>query len=185
MRYEIIGKNGYNPTEAVENYVKKRLKKVISAFNPNWVLSVRVVLKTYKDHAKVEVTIPGKGITLRSESADADMYRAIDKTSDKLMAQVRKHRDKLTDHLAKKGIKDLYSKEFLEDTEDIAKEVLSHEIVRNKEVELSPMSVNQAMIEMEMIGHDFYVFLNEETKKVNVIYIREDGDYAVIETKEA
>lgn len=185
MRYDIIGKNGFVPTEAVENYVKRRLQKVISAFNPDWVLSVKVVLKTYRDHTKVEVTIPGKGITLRSETADEDMYRAIDKTSDKLMAQVRKHRGKLTNHLAKKGIKDLYSKEFIESTEDIAQEVLGKEIVRSKEIELTPMSVNQAMIEMEMIGHDFYVFLNQETNKVNVIYIRDDGDYAVIETKEA
>lgn len=184
MRYEIIGKNGYKPTKDVETYVKKRLQKVVSAFNPAWILSIKVVLKVYKDHSKVEVTIPGKGITLRSETSDPDMYRAIDKTSDKLMAQVRKFRDKLTDHLAKKGIKDLYSKEFIETTEAILPiEDFPQDIVKTKTIELVPMSVKAALMELEMIDHDFYVFLNEATNEVNVLYIREDGNYALIETK--
>lgn len=182
MRYDIVGKNGFVPNPAIENYVKKRLRKVISFFNPNWVIGVNVVLKTYKDHSKVEVTIPCKGITLRSEVSDADMYRAIDKTSDKLMAQVRKHKDKLSDHMAKKGIKDIYSDAFEESDDDLEK-VLASQLVRSKEVELSPMSVDQALIEMEMTGHDFYVFMDKETKRVSVVYRREDGDYAILETK--
>lgn len=184
MRYEILGKNGYVPTRQVETYVKKRLEKVISFFNPQWVIGVRVVLKEYKDHSKVEVTIPCKGITLRSEVSDPDIYRAIDKTSDKLIAQVRKYKDKLSNHLAKKGIKDIYSKEFYEDTEAIVKEVLAGQLVKSKQLELKPMSVEQALIEMEMMGHDFYIFLNEMTNKVSVVYLREDGDFAVIETSQ-
>lgn len=184
MRYEILGKNGYVPTRQVETYVKKRLEKVISFFNPQWVIGVRVVLKEYKDHSKVEVTIPCKGITLRSEVSDPDIYRAIDKTSDKLIAQVRKYKDKLSNHLAKKGIKDIYSKEFNEDTEAIVKEVLAGHLVKSKQLELKPMSVEQALIEMEMMGHDFYIFLNEMTNKVSVVYLREDGDFAVIETSQ-
>lgn len=184
MRYEILGKNGYVPTRQVETYVKKRLEKAISFFNPQWVIGVRVVLKEYKDHSKVEVTIPCKGITLRSEVSDPDIYRAIDKTSDKLIAQVRKYKDKLSNHLAKKGIKDIYSKEFNEDTEAIVKEVLAGHLVKSKQLELKPMSVEQALIEMEMMGHDFYIFLNEMTNKVSVVYLREDGDFAVIETSQ-
>ncbi len=183
MKYEIIGKNNFVPTKAIEDYVKKRLNKVIGVFKEDWVISVRVVLKVYKDHSKVEVTIPAKGVTLRSETSDPDMYRAIDKTSDKLLAQVRKHRNKLTNHLAKKGIKDVYEKDLLEDTEAISKEVLAKELVKSKEIELTPLTVEEALLEMEMIGHDFYIFINKETNKVNVCYLREDGDYAVIETK--
>lgn len=183
MRYDIVGKNGFVPNPAVENYVKKRLQKVISFFNPNWVIGVNVVLKTYKDHAKVEVTIPCKGITLRSEVSDQDMYRAIDKTSDKLMAQVRKHKDKLSDHMAKKGIRDIYSDSFEQSDGEAIEEVLASQLVRSKEVELTPMSVDQALIEMEMTGHDFYVFMNKESNRVNVVYRREDGDYAILETK--
>ncbi len=183
MRIEIVGKNGYVPNKAVENYVEKRLKKPLSIFNPNWVISARVVLKQYKDRSKVEVTIPCKGITLRSEVSDPDMLRAIDRSSDKLVTQIRKHRDKLTNHLAKKGIKDIYSKEFLQDTEEISKEVLAEKMVKSKSFNLTPMDLEEALVEMEMTGHDFYVFLNKKTNKVNVCYIREDGNYAVIETK--
>ena len=100
MRIEIVGKNGFVPTKAIENYVRKRLQKPISLFKPEWILSVRVVLKQYPGKYKVEVTMPCKGITLRSEVTDSDMYRAIDKTNDKLVAQVRKHKEKLTKHLA-------------------------------------------------------------------------------------
>lgn len=183
MKYEIIGKNNFVPTKAIEDYVKKRLDKVIKSFNEDWVIKIRVVLKVYKDHSKVEVTIPAKGVTLRSETSDQDMYRAIDKTSDKLLAQVRKYRDKLTDHLAKKGIKDVYAKEFVENGEILSNELLAKQLVRSKEIELTPLTLDEAILEMEMIGHDFYIFINKESKRVNVLYLREDGDYALIETK--
>jgi putative sigma-54 modulation protein len=181
MKYDIIGKNGFEPTEAIKNYVTKRLNKVVSFFDPALILDVRVVLKVYKDHHKVEVTIPAKGIVLRSETSDQDMYTAIDKSVDKLIAQIKKHKDKLKSHLTKKGNQKVYSDEF--ETEAIEKDILASTLVKNKEVKLEPMSVDQALMEMEMSGHDFYVFLNEATDKVNVAYLRDDGDYAVIETK--
>lgn len=181
MKYDIIGKNGFEPTEAIKNYVTKRLSKVVSFFDPSLILDVRVVLKVYKDHHKVEVTIPAKGIILRSETSDQDMYTAIDKSVDKLIAQIKRHKEKLKSHLTKKGNAKVYSDSF--ETESIEKEILASTLVKNKEVKLEPMSVDQALMEMEMSGHDFYVFLNEQTSRVNVVYLREDGDYAVIETK--
>lgn len=183
MRFEIIGKNGYVPTKKEEEYIKKRLEKPINVFNPDWILSVTVVLKQYKDRSKVEVTIPGKGITLRSEASEADMFRAIDKTRDKLMTQIRRHKTKLTNHLAKKGVKDIYADTF-EVTPELEAEERAKKIVKSKKFTLTPMTVDQAIVEMEMTGHDFYVFLNKETDKVNVCYIREDGNYAIIETNE-
>jgi len=181
MKYDIIGKNGFEPTEAIKNYCQKRLNKVVSFFDTELIHEVRVVLKVYKDHHKVEVTIPAKGIILRAEVSDQDMYTAIDKSVDKLVAQIKKHKDKLKSHLIKQGLKKVYSEEF--ETESIEKELLASQLVKNKEVKLQAMSVDQALIEMEMSGHDFYVFLNEATNQVNVAYIREDGDYAVIATK--
>lgn len=183
MKFEIIGKNGYVPSQKEEAYLKKRLEKPIKMFNPEWILSVTVILKEYKDKCKVEVTIPGRGITLRSEASDVDMLRAIDKTRDKLMTQIRKHKTKLSNHLAKKGVKDIYAESFEVDSELEAQE-RAKKIVKNKQFTLTPMTVDQAIVEMEMTGHDFYVFLNKETGKVNVCYIREDGNYAVIETTE-
>lgn len=181
MKYDIIGKNGFEPTEAIKNYVIKRMNKVVSFFDPKLILDVRVVLKVYKDHHKVEVTVPAKGIILRSETSDQDMYTAIDKSVDKLISQIRKHKEKLKAHLTKKGNAKVFSDDF--ETEAIEKEILASTVVKNKEVKLEPMTVEEALMEMEMSGHDFYVFLNQATNRVNVAYIREDGDYAVIETK--
>ncbi|HKL61319.1 MAG TPA: ribosome-associated translation inhibitor RaiA [Acholeplasma sp.] len=181
MRYEIIGKNGFVPTDAIKSYATKRLDKVISFFDESLIQEVRVVCKVYKDHHKVEVTIPTKGTVLRAEVLDPDMYTAIDKSVDKLISQIRKHKDKLKKHLAKEGINRVYSDDF--DTEAIEKEVFASQLVKNKEIELKPMSIDRALVEMELTGHDFFVFLNEETMRVNVAYVREDGDYAVIETK--
>jgi len=181
MKYDIIGKNGFEPTEAIKNYVIKRMNKVVSFFDPALILDVRVVLKVYKDHHKVEVTVPAKGIVLRSETSDQDMYTAIDKSVDKLISQIKKHKEKLKAHLTKKGNSKVYSDDF--ETEALEKEILAGTVVKNKELKLEPMSVDEALVEMEMSGHDFYVFLNASTNKVNVAYIREDGDYAVIETK--
>lgn len=181
MKIEIIGRNGYVPTKQVEDYLKKRLAKPIELFNPEWILSVTVVLKRYKDRSKVEVTMPGKGITLRSEASDSDILRAIDKTRDKLMSQIRRHKAKLTSHLAKKGIKDIYAQQIEFDPVLDAEEI-SKKIVRSKQLALTPMTADQAVLEMEMTGHDFYVFLDIETGNVSVCYIREDGNYAVIET---
>ncbi len=180
MRYDIIGKNGFVPTDAIKIYATKRLAKVVSFFDESLITEVRVVCKVYKDHHKVEVTIPARGTVLRSEVSDPDMYTAIDKSVDKLTTQIRKHKDKLKKHLDKQGIGKVYSDDF--DTEAIEKDVLASQLVKNKQIELKPMSVDSALVEMELSGHDFYVFLNEETMKVNVAYLREDGDYAVIET---
>ncbi len=182
MRIEIVGKNGYVPTKAVEDYVRKRLAKPINIFNPELILSVTVVLKEYPNTTKVEVTMPSKGITFRSEANDPDMLRAIDMTSDKLVAQIRKHNKKLKSHFHKQGIKDIYAQQDYVEDEEQLKQQASKKLVKTKQYHLIPMSVDEALLEMEMVDHDFYVFLNEKTMAVNVCYRRRDGDYAVIET---
>lgn len=181
MRIEIIGKNGYVPGKKVEEYVKKRLTKPIEIFEPELILSVTVVLKSYSNTNKVEVTMPSKGITFRSEASDPDMLRAIDMTSDKLVTQIRKHNQKLKNHFAKQGIKDIYLDSLFENEEAIKKDVVK-KLVKTKRHHLIPMTIDEALLEMEMVDHDFYVFLNVTTNQVNVCYRREDGDYALIET---
>lgn len=178
MQIEIVGKEGFKPTEAIIDYVERRLEKPISLFNENLITSVRVTLKKQKSISKVEVTMYCKGITLRSEVSDPDMYKAIDKTNDKLVSQVRKHKTRITDKFARQGIKEVYNQELFDSKDEVIKK-----LVRRKLYVLNPMSVSDALLEMEMMGHDFYVFLNEETNHVNVCYIRSDGDYALIETR--
>jgi putative sigma-54 modulation protein len=180
MKFEVLGKNGFIPTKAIKAYVEKRLSKVVSFFGPEVITEVRVVCKVYKDHHKIEVTIPAKSTVLRAEVSDPDMYAAIDKVNDKLVAQIRKHKDKLKNNLEKEGIKQAYSREF--DAESLEAEVLATQLVKNKKIELKPMTSEEAIAAMELLGHSFYVYLDKASNRTNVVYRREDGDYAVIET---
>lgn len=181
MTFEVLGKNGFVPSDAIRQYAEKRLYKVASFFGPKVVDEIRVVCKVYKDHHKVEVNVFAGGAHVRAESSDPDMYAAIDKANDKLVAQIRRHRDKLKHHLEKEGIKEAYSQEF--DAEELEKDILASQLVKNKKIELKPMTSEEAIEQMELLGHDFFVFLDKESNRTHVVYRREDGDYAIIETQ--
>ncbi len=181
MKFEVLGKNGFNPTDAIKAYAQKRFEKVVSFFGPEVVDEIRVVCKVYKDHHKVEVNVFSGKTIVRAEVSDEDMYAAIDKANDKLVSQIRKHKDKLKNHLEKEGIKQAYSQEF--DAEQLEKDILAAQLVKNKKIDLRPMTSEEAISAMELAGHDFYVFLDQETRKTNVVYRRDDGDYAIIETQ--
>lgn len=180
MTFEVLGKNGFVPTHAIKEYAEKRLHKVESFFGPEVVDEIRVMCKVYKDHHKIEVNVMARGTHVRAEASDPDMYAAIDKANDKLIAQIRRHRDKLKHHLEKEGIKDAYSREF--DAEDLEKDILAAQLVKNKKIDLKPMTSEEAISQMELLGHDFFVFLDKTSQLTHVVYRREDGDYAVIET---
>lgn len=182
MKVEVVGKNGFATTQAIDEYAFKKIQKVEQFFGPNVIQEARIVCKVYNDHQKVEITIPTKSLILRAEVCDQDMYAAIDKAIDKLIAQVRKHRDKVKNKLEKEGTKEVFSDPAL-DIDSLEKEVLASQLVRNKQVELKPMDVEEALEQMELLGHDFFIFLDKATNQVSVAYIREDGDYAVIATK--
>lgn len=181
MKYEITGKNGFVPTQAIKDYVVKKLKKVEDFFSNEAINEARVVLKVYKNYQKVEVTIPAGSFVLRSEVSDPDMYAAIDKSVDKLLAQVKKNKSKLQAKLEKEGIKQVYANENV-DVKSLEKEILANQLVKNKKIELTPMTSDEAILAMEVSGHDFFVYRDKGTKRINVVYLREDGNYAVIET---
>ena len=179
MLVEVRGKNGFKVTESIENYAKDKLSKLERYFKEE--LDAVVVCKTYKDHHKVEVTIPTKYYTMRAEVGEEDMYAAIDLAIDKLERQIRKNKTRINRSLRKKeGVADLFD-------EDIDLEALERELVgrpvRKKHIELEEMNTDEAITAMEMLGHDFYVFKDSDTKNVHVLYLRNDGDYAVIETQ--
>jgi len=181
MLFEVLGKNGFVPTQAIKDYAEKRLNKVVSFFGPEVVTEIRVVCKVYKDHHKVEVNVFSKGTHLRAEVADPDMYAAIDKANEKLIGQIRKHKDKLKFHLEKQGLNQAYSNDF--DAEELEKDILASQLVKNKKITLAPLTSEEAIAAMELSGHDFYVYIDSETGKTHVVYRREDGDYAIIETQ--
>ncbi len=179
MKLEVRGKNGFEVTQAIENYADEKLSKLERYFKEE--LDSVVVCKTYKDHHKVEVTIPTQYYTMRAEVAEEDMYAAIDLAIDKLESQIRKNKTKINRSLRKKeGVSDLFN-------EDIDLEALERELVgppvRKKQLSPEEMSSEEAITAMNMLGHDFYIYKDSETKKISVLYLRNDGDYAVIETE--
>lgn len=182
MNIEIIGKNGFQPTNAIKEYAEKKLNKVISLFGEDLISKIRVVTKVYPTFHKVEVTIYSTEQLVRSEVSEEDMYAAIDLSIDKLVSQIKKHRDKVRSHLEKQGVKDVFSREF--DAESLEKEMKAVSLVKNKKIELIPMTKEEAIVEMELSGHDFFVYLDSVTGKTNVLYLRQDGNYANIETNQ-
>ena len=173
MKIEIVGKNGFTPSDANKDYAIKKLSKLEGLLSDYDNVSARVVCKVYKAYHKVEVTIPSKNIILRAEVMDADVYAAVDGAIDKLVNQVRKYNDKIKDKLGKHGIRQM----------NIDEPVAQSKVVRDKHVDLEPMTAEEAIDQMELLGHDFFIFLDKETRKTNVVYLRADGDYAIIETE--
>ncbi len=179
MNVQVRGKNGFKLTDAIVTHAEDKLLKIERYFQEE--LDAYVVCKVYNDHHRVEVTIPTKYYTMRAEVSNADMYAAIDLTIDKLESQIRKHKAKITRSLQKKeGVSTFFNDEL--DLEALERELV-HAPVRSKSIQLEELSMEEAITALEMLGHDFYIFKNEETKHVNVAYLRNDGKYGIIETE--
>lgn len=179
MRVQVRGKNGFTVTNAIESYAVDKLAKIERYFREE--LDAYVVCKVYNDHHKVEVTIPTKFYTMRAEVDSPDMYAAIDLTIDKLESQIRKHKTKITRSLQKKeGVADIFQDEL--DIDQLERELV-HTPVRTKQIDLEELSDDEAITALEMLGHDFYIYRNDETKEVHLVYLRNDGKYGIIETK--
>jgi putative sigma-54 modulation protein len=181
MIIEVIGKNGFTPSVANREYAEKKLKKLNDFFGSDNELRALVVCKVYKQMHKVEITIPTKNLTMRAECSEQDLYAAIDRVVDKLLQQVRKYKTRVKSKLDKEGIKHQIPAEL--DVENLEHEMTAERIVKNKEIELEPMTLEEAISQMELLGHDFFVYLDKQTHKTNILYLREDGNYANIETK--
>ena len=178
LKVEVIGKNGFEPSKANEDYAAKKLAKLETFFEDEENLQARVVCKVYPTYHKVEITVPTKKAILRSEVMEKDIYAAIDCSIDKLMKQVRKYKTKFRDKTGKEAVKEIAAQ-----AEVAQEEYERPRVVRDKSLELEPMTKEEALDQMELLGHDFFVYLDKNTHKTNVIYLRDDGDYAVIETK--
>ena len=181
MRIEVIGKNGFTPSAANREYAEKKLKKLNDFFGEDSNLNALVVCKVYKQMHKVEITIPAKNLIMRAECSEQDLYAAIDKAIDKLLQQVRKYKTRVKSKLDKEGIKHQIPVDF--DAEELEHTITGENLVKNKELELEPMTLEEAITQMELLGHDFFVYLNKETYKTNILYLRKDGGYANIEVK--
>ena len=172
MRFIIVGKN-MSVTPALESAVKDKLSKLDKFFNQD--TEAHVTLSTIKDRHKIEVTIPVKGKIIRSEQVSNDMYVSIDLVEEVIERQLKKYKSKLIKrHQEAAAFKREYVERSYFDDEDIR-------IVRKKQFDLKPMYPEDACVQMELLGHNFYVFINAETEQIAVVYKRKGSTYGLIE----
>ena len=162
-------------TEAINAYVVEKLKKLEKYIENNDSVRATVVLKVKNHDQKVEVTIPLKKFILRAEESREDVYAAIDVVVDKIERQIRKNKTKLQSKKIRES-RD-FNTEFIDDEENDTK------VVKRKKIEVKPMSEEEAIIQMELLGHSFYLFKDSSTLKPTLVYKREDSNYGVIETE--
>ncbi|MCP3775034.1 ribosome-associated translation inhibitor RaiA [Paenibacillus sp. MZ04-78.2] len=180
MKFNIRGEN-IEVTEALKDHVEKKLGRLERYFEAPPTSEVNVTLSVVKGMQTVEVTIPLTGLMLRAEEKHADMYAAADLVVDKLERQIRKAKTKANRKIRLNGgIKDLFRME-LPDTSYSLEDEEDYELVRTKRFTLKPMDVEEAILQMNMVGHNFFVFSNSDTAQVNVVYKRNDGKYGLIE----
>jgi putative sigma-54 modulation protein len=177
MRLTITGRN-IELTDGLKAAVEERLSKLDRYFNED--TPCKVTLSVEKERQKAEVTIPVKGHTVRSEQVSNDMYISIDLVEETIERQIKKYRHKLI--TKQQDPANDFRREFIEkDTETDDQDV---KIVREKRFGMKPMYPEDACIQMELLGHDFFVFRNAETDDVNVVYKRRGNTYGLIEPEE-
>ena len=178
LKFNIRGEN-VEVTESILDYVVKRISKLQKFFEDSVEATAHVNLKVYPNRTyKVEVTIPLPYLTLRAEETSNDMYGSVDLVTDKLERQIRKYKTKVNRKSREKGLKNL---EFVPSDDDSASDELK--IVRTKQVSLKPMDPEEAVLQMDMLGHDFFVFQDAETNGTSIVYRRRDGRYGLIEAE--
>ncbi len=178
MKVEIVGKNGFKPSEENKDYITSKLQKVGTYFSDQN-LNARVVAKVYPTYQKVEVTIPTKNVVLRAEAKAQDVYAALDLAIEKLDRQISKYKTRVKDKKGKDALKETFAEEYFASVKAEA----PAKVVRTKNITLVPLTDEEALDELELTGHDFFLYLDSETLKVKVVYVREDGDYAILLTE--
>ena len=174
MRITITGRN-IELTQGLKDAVEDKLNKLEKDFTPE--TEVYVTLSVEKERQKIEVTIPIKGHVIRSEQVSTDMYVSIDLVEEIIEKQLKKYRTRLTSK--KLNAAENFKQEFIENADETEDEEVK--IVRSKKFGMKPMYPEDACIQMELSGHDFFVFRNAETDEVNVVYKRKGNTYGLIE----
>ena len=172
MKFIISGKN-IEVTPGLKDAIEQKLGKLERYFTPE--TEINVTLSVEKGRQKIEVTIPVKGNIIRSEQTSNDMYVSIDLVEEIIERQLRKYKNKLIDKKqSAQSFSDLFISEEAEPEDEI-------QIVKTKRFAMKPMDPEEACVQMELLGHNFYVFLNAETEEVNVVYKRKGQTYGLIE----
>ena len=172
MKFVISGKN-IEVTQGLKNAVEDKLGKLERYFTSD--TEIMVTLSVEKERQKIEVTIPVKGNIIRSEQVSSDMYVSIDLVEEIIERQLRKYKNKIIDKKQSAG----FQPEFVE--KDYEEDTNVSNIIRTKYFGFKPMYPEDACVQMELLGHNFFVFLNAETEEVNVVYKRKGNTYGLIE----
>lgn len=176
MKITLRGKN-IEITEAIEKKVGEKLSKLDKYFIVSENVEAKVLVRTYPYGQKIEVTIPTEYVLLRAEVVDQDLYNAIDLVIDKLEGQIRKYKTRL--NRKSKDNKLAFNLASIEPLDDEEEDVL----VKTKTITPKPMDMEEAIMQMELIGHSFFVYRDTETDAISIVYRRNDGDYGLIETE--
>lgn len=176
MKIRIFGKN-IKVTEGIKSDIEKKLGKLDKYLAED--TPVDVTLSVDKDDQKVEVTIPVKGNIIRAEEVSDDMYATIDIVEETIERQIVKYKKKIIDK--KKAARESFQTDFFDADYNYDDEEDEVKIVKTKRFGIKPMVPEEACVQMDLIGHNFFVFLNAETNEVNVVYKRKNGAYGLIE----
>lgn len=176
MKYNIRG-DKLEVTSAIENYVENKLDRLNKYFQNDEVVA-NVLLKVRGREQIIEVTIPADKYILRGEVGNDDLYSAIDLVTDKLERQIRKNKTRLSKQ--NKGYKDLNLNFDIEEN-DIEDESIKYNIVKRKTLEMKPMDEEEAILEMNLLGHDFFVYKDMHSDNICILYKRKDGEYGILE----
>ena len=171
MKYNIRG-NKIDVTEAISDYIKSKVSKLEKYLDDNDEVEAKAIVSAKGHDQKVEITIWSGKYNIRAEEVNNDLYSAIDLVIDKLERQFKKYKGKIASKKARVEIMPKEIEDYFEEDEQ--------RIVRRKEVFLKPIDEEEAITQMELLGHTFFVFKNVDTDKINVVYKRNDGDYGII-----
>ena len=177
MDINVRGKN-IDATPALVDYAQKKLSKLEKHFDKS--TDVQVVLSVIREEHIVEVTMNLNGLILRGEESTGDMYASIDMVVDKLERQVKKYKTRMNKSMRQRGAR-MISEKHAEMEAEERMEDDKPQVVRTKRFPLKPMSVEEAILQMDLLGHNFFVFTSAETEDINVVYRRKDDNYGLIE----
>ena len=166
-------------TKAIQEYTQEKLGRIEKYLGDSKNVRATVMVNVKGHRQKVEVTIPLKSVILRAEETREDLYAAIDVVVDKLERQIRKNKTKLQS----KKMQEVFSRDFMFEAFEKVEEENADKIVKRKKIEVKPMSEEEAIIQMELLEHQFFIFKDAETNNIAVVYKRNEGNYGIIESE--
>lgn len=177
MKFNIRGKN-MDVTPAIKSYIEEKIGRLDKYLESPSDVTANIVIKVRGNEQIIEVTVPISKIILRGEESHNDLYAAIDLVSDKMERQIRKNKTRLKKRKDKNEIID-----FNYDFEVSKDEDVEEVIVKRKTIDMKPMNEEEALLQMDLLGHEFFVFKNTDSECVSVLYKRKDGNYGIIDAK--